>query len=87
MAAPFLLPDALQVVAAQALRARGDVLWPTMTHTASYAALMLPLGWALAHPFHMGLSGCVVAIILASFVAAGLLLARFAQLTLADRRN
>ncbi|HEX3918779.1 MAG TPA: MATE family efflux transporter [Caulobacteraceae bacterium] len=76
----FFLPDALQVVAAQALRARGDVLVPTFTHLASYIAVMLPLGYLLALPLHMGLTGVVVAVIIASFVSAGLLLGRFALL-------
>lgn len=85
LVSPFLVPDALQVVAAQALRAQGDVLWPTITHTASYAVVMLPLGWALAHPLRMGLTGCAVSIIIASFLAAGLLLARLARLTRGGR--
>ncbi len=73
----FFLPDGLQVVAAQALRARGDVLVPTLTHLASYILVMLPLGYALALPLHLGLTGVVVAVIVASYVSAGLLLGRF----------
>jgi MATE family multidrug resistance protein len=73
----FFLPDGLQVVTAQALRARGDVLVPTFTHLASYILVMLPLGYVLALPMHMGLTGVVFAVIVASFVAAGLLLGRF----------
>jgi multidrug resistance protein, MATE family len=73
----FYLPDGLQVVAAQSLRARGDVLVPTFTHLASYIAVMLPLGWFLALPLHMGLTGVVLAVILASCLSAGLLLGRF----------
>jgi MATE family multidrug resistance protein len=77
LAALFFCPDAVQVVAAQALRARGDVLAPTLTHIASYALVMLPLGWFLAVPLHQGLNGAVLAVILASLMSAGLLLARF----------
>jgi len=73
----FLLPDALQVVVAQSLRARGDVLVPTITHMMSYFLVMLPLAWVLAIPLHLGLQGIVWAVIAASFVAAGLLLGRF----------
>ena len=73
----FYLPDGLQVVAAQSLRARGDVLVPTFTHLASYIAVMLPLGWVLALPLHMGLTGVVLAVIIASCLSAGLLLGRF----------
>jgi MATE family multidrug resistance protein len=73
----FFLPDGLQVVTAQALRARGDVLVPTCTHLASYIAVMLPLGWWLAIPLRLGLNGVVLAVTLASFLSAGLLLGRF----------
>ena len=84
LGALFFVPDALQVVAAQALRARGDVLKPTLIHVACYAGLMLPLGCALAHPAHLGLAGCMWAVIVASFVAAGALLARFYALAPKD---
>jgi MATE family multidrug resistance protein len=77
LAALFFPPDALQVVAAQALRARADVLAPTVTHVASYAAVMLPLGWLLAVKAGLGLTGIVLAVIVASFLSAGLLLGRF----------
>jgi MATE family multidrug resistance protein len=73
----FFWPDAIQVVAAQALRARADVLMPTLTHVASYAAVMLPLGWLLADRLHMGLPGILVAVIAASWMSAGLLIGRF----------
>ena len=84
LATLFFVPDALQAVAAQALRARGDVALPTVTHVASYAVVMLPLGWALAHPAGLGLSGCLWAVVAASFLAAGLLLGRFAWLSRRD---
>lgn len=84
MAAPALalvcvmfVPDALQVVTAQALRARGDVWAPTSTHLASYVAVMIPLAWWLAIPRGMGVSGIVWAVIIASFMAMTLLLGRF----------
>ena len=84
MAAPALalaclmfFPDALQVVAAQALRARGDVWLPTFTHLASYILIMAPLAWWLAIPRGLGLIGIVWAVILASILSAVLLLGRF----------
>jgi MATE family multidrug resistance protein len=84
MAAPALalaclmfLPDALQVVAAQALRARGDVWLPTFTHLASYILIMAPLAWWLAIPQGLGLIGIVWAVIVASVISAVLLLGRF----------
>ena len=76
LACLMFLPDALQVVAAQALRARGDVWVPTGAHLASYMILMAPLAWFLAIPMGMGLIGMVWAIIVASLVSCGLLLAR-----------
>lgn len=74
-------PDALQVVAAQALRARGDVWVPTGAHLFSYIVVMAPLAWWLAIPLGMGIQGIVWAIVAASFVSGGLLLARFGMLS------
>jgi MATE family multidrug resistance protein len=73
----FYLPDALQVVVAQSLRARGDAIVPTITHMMSYFLIMLPLAVVLAITLKMGLAGILWAVIAASFVAAGLLLGRF----------
>lgn len=73
----FFLVDALQVVIAQALRARGDVWLPTFTHMTSYVLVMMPLAWWLAIPMGMGLNGIVWAVITASFISAGLLSWRF----------
>lgn len=78
------LPDSLQVVTAQALRARGDVWVPSGTHLASYIALMMPLAWWLAIPRGMGILGMVWAIVIASIVSAGLLLARYWMLSRRD---
>ena len=85
LAGLFFAVDAIQVVVAQALRSRGDVLAPTLTHLVSYAAVMLPLGWALAIPAGMGLRGVVWAVIVASFISAGLLTWRFMALARRDR--
>lgn len=73
----FFVADGVQVVAANALRARGDIWVPTATHVASYAVVMLPLGWWLAHPAGLGLDGIVWAVIVASLLSAALLLGRF----------
>lgn len=73
----FFLADALQVVIAQALRARGDVLLPSMTHLTSYVLVMMPLAWWLALPMGLGVQGLVWAVIVASLLSAGLLLGRF----------
>ena len=73
----FFLVDALQVVIAQALRARGDVWLPTFTHMTSYVLVMMPLAWWLAIHLKIGLNGIVWAVIAASFRSAGLLSWRF----------
>ncbi len=77
----FFLVDALQVVIAQALRARGDVWLPTFTHLCSYVGVMMPLAWWLAIPMGLGLNGIVWAVIAASVISAGLLSGRFWQLS------
>lgn len=82
----FFAPDAVQVVAAQALRARGEVWVPTATHLISYALVMGPLAWWLAIPRGMGLNGVLISIIVTSFLAAGFLLMRFRMLDWRDRR-
>jgi MATE family multidrug resistance protein len=81
----FLLPDAVQVVCAQALRARGEVWIPTTTHMISYALIMGPLAWWLALPMKLGVNGIVWSVIITSFVAAGLLLGRYRMLDVRDR--
>lgn len=80
LAGLFFAADGIQVVAAQALRSRGDVLAPTLTHVVSYAVVMLPLGWALAIPAGLGLAGIIWGVTIASFLSAGLLVGRFAIL-------
>ena len=84
LAGLFFCPDAIQVVAAQALRARADVLAPAVTHVASYALVMLPLGWLLAIHMQLGLNGIVIAVVIASLMSAGLLLGRFWMLSRRD---
>ena len=73
----FFAADGLQVVAAQSLRARGDVWVPTATHIFSYIAVLLPAGYIAAIPMALGVNGIVWGTIIASFVSAGLLLARW----------
>lgn len=73
----FFIADGLQVVASNALRARGDIWLPTGIHVGCYAVVMLPLGWWLAHPAGLGLDGIVWAVIVASLLSGGLLVGRF----------
>lgn len=73
----FYVADGLQVVAAQALRARGDIWMPTATHFTSYILIMMPAGYLFAVRLGLGVNGLVWAIILASLVSAALLWGRF----------
>jgi MATE family multidrug resistance protein len=77
LATLFFVADAIQVVAASANRAAGDIWWPTILHFVAYSAIMMPLGWWLAH--EMGVNGLVWAVILASLVSATLLTGRFVR--------
>jgi MATE family multidrug resistance protein len=76
----FYMADGAQVVSANALRARGDIWWPTRMHTVSYILVMLPVAWGLAVTLGMGLEGIMWALIVASFVSAGGLIWRFRAL-------
>jgi MATE family multidrug resistance protein len=80
----FYMPDGMQVVVAQSLRARGDVVVPTFTHLASYLVVMLPLAYWLAIPMGWGISGIVWSVIIAAYLSAGLLLSRFWMLARRD---
>ena len=75
LATLFFVADGIQVVAAQANRAAGDVWWPTIIHFAAYGGVMMPLGWILAH--RIGVDGLVWAVIIASLVSSVLLTGRF----------
>jgi MATE family multidrug resistance protein len=73
----FLIPDAIQVVVAQSLRARGDVWVPSVSHLVSYGVVMIPLAYVFALPLHMGVNGLIWGAIVASMVSAALLVGRF----------
>ena len=77
----FFFPDAIQVVVAQSLRARGDVWVPSYTHLLSYVVIMAPLAWWLAIPMALGINGIIWAIVIATFISCGLLLGRFWMLS------
>ena len=79
----FFIPDGLQVVAAQALRARHEILAPTVIHYVSYGAVMLPLGYLFCVALGWGVSGLVLAVIFASLLSGTFQTGRFLWL---DRR-
>jgi multidrug resistance protein, MATE family len=78
LATLFFVADGIQVVAAQANRAAGDVWWPTIMHFTAYGAIMMPLGWQLSQSF--GVDGLVWAVIIASLVSSTLLTGRFVRI-------
>jgi multidrug resistance protein, MATE family len=77
LATLFFVADGIQVVAAQANRAAGDVWWPTIMHFLAYSLIMMPLGWWWAH--EIGINGLVWAVIIASLVSSVLLTGRFVR--------
>ena len=80
LAALVLVPDGAQVVAASALRARNDNWFPTYSHIAAYAVAMPLLGYWWAEHQRMGVPGLLFAIIAASVLSGGVLVARWAAL-------
>jgi len=77
IAALVLHPDGAQVVAASALRARGDNWFPTFSHILAYAVAMPLLGYWLAEHQGMGVAGLLFAIFWSSVLSAAVLLARW----------
>jgi multidrug resistance protein, MATE family len=76
----FFMADGAQVVSAQALRARGDIWWPTGMHFISYIVVMLPLSWWLGVHEGRGLDGIVWAVVIASLVSGAALSWRWVRL-------
>jgi MATE family multidrug resistance protein len=77
VAALALHPDGAQVVAASALRARGDNWFPTFSHILAYAVVMPVLGYWLAERQGMGVAGLLFAIFWSSVLSAAVLLLRW----------
>jgi multidrug resistance protein, MATE family len=70
------VPDFMQVIAAQALRALGRPWFPTISHFVSYVLVMSPLGWLLCIEMDRGARGLVEAVAIASVVSSGVLITR-----------
>lgn len=77
ISALVLPPDGGQVVAASALRARGDNWFPTFSHILAYAVVMPLLGFWLAESQGMGVAGLLFAIFWSSVLSVVILLARW----------
>lgn len=73
----FFIPDGLQVVASQALRARQDIFAPTLIHYISYGAIMLPLGYVFCITLNGGVAGLIWAVIAASALSGTFQTARY----------
>lgn len=80
----ILVVDGGQVVMANALRGRGDVIVPTLLHIVSYLVVMMPLGWLLGVALGRGAQGLFEAILIASVVSVSLLAVRFQHLARRD---
>jgi MATE family multidrug resistance protein len=76
LAAAILPPDGAQVVAASALRARGDNWFPTGSHLLAYALVMPPLAFWLAEVRGQGVAGLMLAIFGASMLSCLVLCVR-----------
>jgi len=77
VSALVLAPDGGQVVAASALRARGDNWFPTFSHILAYAVVMPVIGYWLAEREGMGVAGLLFAIFWSSVLSVGILVARW----------
>lgn len=75
------LPDSLQVVIGQALRALGDAWAAVAGYIFSFVILMVPLGWWLTKHSGWDERGLVLSVIISCFVATALLAWRFRVLT------
>jgi MATE family multidrug resistance protein len=81
LTAAVLAPDGGQVVAAAALRARGDNWFPTASHLLAYALVMPVLGFALAEASGHGVAGLMHAILWSSVLSVGVLCVRLGWLS------
>ncbi len=77
LACLFFVPDGVQVVGAQALRARHDVLIAPVLHYIAYGMIMLPMGYWLSLHVGLGVPGLIYACAVASWLSACLLVGRF----------
>jgi MATE family multidrug resistance protein len=76
--------DAGQTVLSAALRARGDIWFPTAIYAGAYLLVMIVGGWALAFPAGLGVRGLVVATLIGCVCGASGLGARWAWLARQD---
>jgi MATE family multidrug resistance protein len=80
-------PDGSQVVAAAALRARGDNWFPTASHLVAYALVMPALALWFAEAHQQGVKGLLLAILWSSLLSSGVLCARLWLLRNGERAS
>jgi MATE family multidrug resistance protein len=85
LAAIVMPPDGAQVVAASALRARGDNWFPTASHLVAYAVVMPALAFWLAETQKLGVTGLMLAIFWASVLSCAVLCWRLYRLSAKPR--
>lgn len=73
LAALGMFPDGGQVVAAGALRARGDNWFPTASHLLAYAVVMPALAYWLSEGLGQGVTGLMLAILASSVLSCSVL--------------
>jgi MATE family multidrug resistance protein len=87
LAAAIMPPDGAQVVAASALRARGDNWFPTASHLLAYVAVMPALAYWLAELRGQGVAGLMLAIFWSSSLSCAVLCLRLWWLRLKVSRE
>lgn len=75
------VPDSLQVVMGQAIRALGDAWVAVAAYAASFVVLMIPLGWYLVHEQGWDERGLALSVAISCALATVLLCWRFRVLT------
>ena len=81
ISALVFIPDSLQVVMGQAIRALGDAWVAIAAYIASFVILMIPLGWYMITERGWDERGLALAITIACALATALLCWRFRILT------
>jgi MATE family multidrug resistance protein len=77
LAAAFQIFDGIQTVSTGALRGLGETRVPMLANLVGYWVLGLPLGLSLCFLLHWGIYGLWIGLLLALFIIAATLLARW----------
>jgi MATE family multidrug resistance protein len=77
LAAAFQIFDGIQTVSTGALRGLGETRAPMLANLVGYWLLGLPLGLSLCFLLHWGIYGLWIGLLLALFIIAATLLARW----------